>query len=50
MELTTTQKQYIIEVKKALKNIKFRSELKIKIAWEDKFLHFRPLKNNEISL
>ena len=26
------------------------SELKIKIAWKDGFLHFRPLKKNEISL
>lgn len=27
-----------------------KSELKIKIAWKDGFLHFRPLKNNEKSL
>lgn len=26
------------------------SELKIQIAWKDGFLHFRPLKENEISL
>jgi len=26
------------------------SELKIKIAWKDGFLHFRPLKENEESL
>ena len=26
------------------------SELKIKIAWKDGFLHFKPLQNNEKSL